>query len=91
MALQSHLQDLDKRDRPLVYAFVVVGKQAFGTRVSPLINAEAIAALDPIAHLDPDGNYKTTLEITGRQFGVAFKKVPELGADVAIAVLRSET
>lgn len=90
-ALQSHLVDLDKRDRPLCYVFVVVGKQAFGTRISPQINAEAVAALDPMAHLDADGNYKTTLEITGRQFGVAFKKVSELGPDVAIAVLRSET
>jgi hypothetical protein len=90
-ALQSHLLDLDKRDRPLCYVFVVVGKQAYGTRVSPLVNAEAIAALDPIAHLDAEGRYQTTVEITGRQFGVAFTKVPELGADVAVAVLRSET
>jgi hypothetical protein len=90
-ALQSHLQDLDKRDKPLCYAFVVVGKQAFGTRISPLVNSDAIAALDAISHLNAEGNYETTVEITGRQFGVAFKRVPELGPDVAVAVLRSET
>jgi hypothetical protein len=90
-ALQGHLIDLDKRDKPLVYVFVVVGKQAFGARITPLVNSEAIEKLDPMSHLGDADSYSTTLEITGRQFGVAFKKVPELGPDVAIGVLRSET
>ena len=30
-------------------------------------------------------------EIEGRDFGLALKRVPALGADVAIAVVRSET
>jgi hypothetical protein len=31
------------------------------------------------------------LEITGREFGLAFIRVEELGKDVGVAVLRSET
>jgi hypothetical protein len=90
-ALKSHLQDLDRNDKPLFYTFVVVGKQAFGTRVSPLINAEAIEKVDPMSQLDAQGQYATTLEITGRTFALAVVRVPALGAEVGVAVLRSET
>lgn len=89
-ALKSHLYDLDQKDKPLFYVFVVAGKQAFGTRVSPLVNAEAIEKLDPISQLK-DGAFTATLEITGRSFGLAVRSAPELGPDIAVAVLRSET
>lgn len=90
-ALKSHLYDLDKKEKPLFYAFVVVGQRAFGTPVSPQVNAEAIEKLDPMSQLDENGTFTTTLEITGRDFGLALKRVPALGPDVAVAVLRSET
>ena len=32
-----------------------------------------------------------TQEIEGRDFGIALRRAPALGADVAIAVVRSET
>lgn len=90
-ALKSHLADLDKRDKPLFYVFVVVDKQAFGTRVSPEVNSQALEKLELLSKTPSDGVYQTTLEITGRQFGLAVKRAPSLGADVAVAVLRSET
>ncbi len=90
-ALKSHLQDLDANEKPLFYVFVVVGKQAYGTRISPVVNAEAIVAADPLSKLDAGGSFKTTVEITDRSFGLAVKAVPALGDQVAIAVLRSET
>lgn len=89
-ALKSHLYDVDQKDKPLFYVFVVAGQQAFGTRVSPQVNAEAIEKLDPMSQLK-DGAFTATLEITGRSFGLAVRSVPELGPDVAVAVLRSET
>ncbi len=90
-ALKSHVYDADKPDKSLSYVFVVVGDKAYGTRVSPLVNAEAIEKLNPMSHLDEQGNFGAVLEITGRSFGLAVKKVPALGANVAVAVLRSET
>ncbi len=90
-ALRSHIYDADKPDKSLMYVFVVEGKQAFGTRVSPVVNAEAIEKLDPMSHLDGSGNFGAVLEITGRSFGLAVKKVPALGENVAVAILRSET
>ena len=34
---------------------------------------------------------RRALEIEGREFGLALRRVPALGPDVAIAVVRSET
>ncbi len=90
-ALKSHLYDIDQNEKPLFYVFVVVENQAFGTRPSPQVNAEAIEKLDPVSKLGPSGSFATTLEITGRQFGLGVQAAPELGEKVAIAVLRSET
>jgi hypothetical protein len=91
-ALKSHLYDIDKNEKPLFYVFVVAQKKAFGTRPSPLVNAEAIEKLEPWTKLDSTtGAFSTTLEITGRSFGLGVHSAPELGSGVAIAVLRSET
>lgn len=76
---------------PLLYVYMVVDKQAFGAPVSPEVNAQAIAGQDPLAKIQGDSAFVTTLEITGRDFGLAVKKVPPLGDNVGVAVLRSET
>ncbi len=77
---------------PLLYVYVVVGDAAYGAPVSPEVNAQAIAADKPLSKIQgDDGSYETTLDITGRDFGLAVKKAPVLGKDVAVAVLRSET
>lgn len=76
---------------PLIYVYVVVGDQAFGAPVSPEVNAQAIAKEKTLSKVQGDAAYVTTLDITGRDFGLAVKKTPILGADVGVAVLRSET
>jgi len=76
---------------PLLYVYMVVDQQAFGAPVSPEVNAQAIAGQDPLSKVQGDAAFVTTLEITGRDFGLAVKKVPALGGNVGVAVLRSET
>jgi hypothetical protein len=78
-----------KKNPPLVYVFVVKGKTAYGTPIAPDVNAQAIEALDLIGKT-ASGPYRGTLEITGRGFGVAGARVPELGDDAALAILASE-
>lgn len=76
---------------PLLYVYVVVEKQAFGAPVSPEVNAQAILSQDPLGKAQGDAVYSAAIEITGRDFGLGVKRAPALGADVAVAVLRSET
>ncbi len=78
-----------KKNPPLVYVFVIKGKTAYGTPVAPDVNAQALEGLDLIAKT-ASGPYRGTLEITGRGFGVAAARAPELGDDAALAVLASE-
>jgi hypothetical protein len=91
-ALRSQLgSELEANAKmPLAYVYVVVEKSAFGAPVSPDVNAKAIAELDPLAKGGPQPQ-TYQLEITGREFGLAVVRVPELGERVGIAVLRSET
>jgi hypothetical protein len=89
--VRSELADQKVVKEPLVYVFVVVGKSAFGAPVTPEVNATTIAGLDPLEKTKQGETFSTPLEITGRMYGVAAKRAPSLGNDVAIAVLRSET
>lgn len=93
MSLRSAIMGETKEGEkvPLLYVYVVVGDAAYGAPVAPVVNGKAILALDPLAKLKGDQVWSSPLEIEGRTFGVALVRVPELGADVAIAVLRSET
>jgi hypothetical protein len=76
---------------PLLYAFVLVEDEVYGTPESPEINARAIAERRPLSKLGPDGSFSTLLEITGRDFALAVHAAPDLAAGVAIGILRSET
>lgn len=76
---------------PLVYVYVIVGKQAYGTPISPVVNGEAIVKLAPLSKTTADEIWTTPLEIERRQFGLALRRLSELGDDVVLAVLRSET
>jgi hypothetical protein len=88
----SARSELGERDKmPLIYVYMVVGKNVYGAPVSPQVNAEVLAKLDLGAKASPDAPFSTKLEITGRDFGAAALKAPALGPDVAVAVLRSET
>jgi hypothetical protein len=86
---------------PLVYAFVIVGDEVYGSPESPEVNARAIAERKPLSNLAADGAFSTLLEITGRQFALGIRALPDLAGAAAaapsgaapavgIGVLRSE-
>lgn len=79
------------KKEPLVYVYVVVGKDVFGAPVSPDINARVVAEEGFLEKAAGSAVVSATREITGRDFGLAFQRTPELGADVGVAVVRSET
>lgn len=74
---------------PILYVFTLRGKKAYGTPVTPDVNAEAIERLDPLAKA-ASGPWRGQVEITGRTFGVAAQRTPELAEDTGIAVMMSE-
>jgi hypothetical protein len=76
---------------PLIYVFVIVGNDVYGSPESPEINAQAIAERHPLDHLSADGTFSSLLEVTNRPFALGVRSAPELGATVALGVLRSET
>ncbi|MET0792311.1 MAG: hypothetical protein ABW061_12385, partial [Polyangiaceae bacterium] len=87
--LRSELSEGQKL--PLAYVYLVVGKDVYGTPISPEVNAQAIAKLSPLSNASPSAPTTFELEIDGREFGLAVELAPDLGKDVAVAVLRSET
>jgi hypothetical protein len=76
---------------PLVYVYVVSGKEAYGAPISPEVNAKAVKDSGLMGRATGETVVDVAQEIDGRDFGIALKRVPALGADVAIAVVRSET
>lgn len=94
--LQNHLQSkirgaLPERGKePLTYVYLVVGESVFGAPISPAVNARAISEQHFLSAAGNDVVVRE-LEITEREFGLGFLRLPELGKDVGVAVLRSET
>jgi hypothetical protein len=76
---------------PLVYVYVLVEKEAFFAPLSPDVNAKAIKDSGLLGRATGETVVDAAQEIEGRDFGIAVKRVPALGTDVAIAVVRSET
>lgn len=76
---------------PLLYVFVVVGPDVFGAPITPDVNANAVKALGLAQKVQAGTPFTTELELTGRVFGLAAARSPELGDGVVIAILRSET
>ena len=81
----------DAQKVPLLYAYVVVGSEVYGAPISPDVNAKAIREQSLLGKLHGVEPLSVELEITGRGFGLAAVLVPELGSEVAVVVLRSET
>ena len=80
----------EKKTVPIAYVFVLKGAKAYGSPLlSADVNAQAIEGLD-ILGKTAAGPYKGNIEITGRGFGVAAQRAPELGDDAAVVVLLSE-
>ena len=91
--LKMHIsQEADKKQKktpPFGYVYVVKGNHAYGTPTTPEVNAKVVEELD-LPKKAANGVYHEAREITGRMFGIAGEKVPELGEDAAIAVVFSE-
>lgn len=80
----------EKKTVPIVYVFLFKGSKAYGSPLlSADVNAQAIEGLG-ILEKTSAGPYKGNIEITGRNFGVAAQRTPELGDDAAVVVLLSE-
>jgi hypothetical protein len=93
-ALSSEIRSHRKNElekEPLVYVYLVVDDAVYGAPTAPEVNAQAIQKLAPLTKVSGDDVYSAPLEITGRSFGLAVRRAPKLGQNVAIAVLRSET
>lgn len=93
MALRSEVMGETKSgDKvPLLYVYVIVGDQAYGAPVSPVVNGEEIVKLNPLRKAQGKPMWTGAIEITRRPFGLALTHMPELGSNVVLAVLRSET
>ena len=89
--IRSELMGQAGAKEPLVYVYMIVGKAVFGAPVSPEVNMKAIADVDPLAKASGDAVFSRAVDVTGRSFGLAVRRAPDLGSDVAVAILRSET
>jgi hypothetical protein len=89
MAVSEAAEKQGKKHAPLLYVYVVKGKTAYGAPLTPEVDAHAVEELD-LPGKTAGGPYRGSLEITGRVFGVAGVKAPDLGDDVALAVVASE-
>lgn len=92
-ALKTELREQAKTTPgklPLVYAFVFRGAKVYGAPITPEVDVEALEKLDLAARAGAQAVFHQQLEITGRAYGVAARKVPNLGPDAGVAVLRSE-
>jgi hypothetical protein len=83
------MRDGDKGKLPVVYVFVFDKDGVYGARGAPPPDEKALAELGLTART-ASGPVDSPLVIADRPFGYAAARVPKLGADVGIVVLRSE-
>ncbi len=77
----------EKKRAPLIYVFILTKDGTFAWRETPIVDSEAVQNARPPSP-EPD-TWSKTLDITGRQFGLAVERAPALGAGVYIAIIRS--
>lgn len=85
-ALADEAKKQEKSRAPVSYVYLAREGQVYGAPVTPEVNAEAIARAD-LTGKSASGPYRGRLEITGRPFGVAAQRLPELGGDTTLVVL----
>lgn len=79
-----------KKSLPVFYVFVLHGKKAYGAGKTPDVNTQAVESLDLLSKTQ-SGTFSTTVDITGRTFGVAAASTTtEYAPDTGVAVLVSE-
>ncbi len=74
---------------PVLYVMVFDKTGVYGAQQTPAVNEKTMADLDPVAKT-ASGRASGTLSITDRDFGWVAQRLPKLGPDVGVAVLRSE-
>lgn len=89
MSVTSASEKAGKKHAPLVYIYLVKGKTAYGAPGTPEVNAKKAEELDLVGKTSA-GPYRGHTEITGRMFGVAAQRVPDMGDDAVLTVLASE-
>jgi hypothetical protein len=82
---------VEREKMPLVYAFVVVDGGVYGTRDSPDVNLKAVRDAKVLEKARGPEPFSAELEITGRPFGLGAVLAPDMGENIALVVLRSET
>jgi hypothetical protein len=87
--LKDEAQKNDEKSVPLLYVFAMKKGKAYGAPQTPDVDAEAIEKLDILAKTQ-QGPWRGQVEITGRTFGVAAQRAPDLGDLAAIVVLASK-
>lgn len=92
-AAKDELVKVAERNRavkiPLVYVFLVKDGKAYGAPMAPDVNAKAIEGLDLPAKTQ-NGAYRGHVEITGRMFGIAAQKAPNVAESIVLSVMISE-
>ncbi len=93
-SLKRDLQDQlmrggDKGKLPVLYVLLFDKETTYGARGTPTVNEQALAGLD-LAGKTAAGPAQGVVTITDRAFGWAAARVPKLGTDVGVVVLRSE-
>jgi hypothetical protein len=74
---------------PVFYVMIFDKSGVYGAAQTPQVNQKAIADLDPVGKTAA-GRAHGTLTITDRDFGWVAARLPKLGPEIGIAVLRSE-
>jgi len=93
-ALKRELQDKlmrenDKGKLPVLYVFLFDKNGVYGARGTPPPDEKALADLN-LTEKTTAGPVDSPITIADRAFGYAAARVPKLGPDVGIVVLRSE-
>jgi hypothetical protein len=81
----------EREKMPLLYAFIVVDREVYGTRDSPDVNLRAVRDANVLENARGAEPFSAELEITGRGFGLGAVLGPDVGGKIALVVLRSET
>lgn len=89
MSVAEASQKAGKKNPPIIHVYVIKGKTAYGTPDTPVVNAKAVEDQDAFGKCAA-GPYRGTVDITGRPFGLAASRAPEVGDDAAVAVLASD-
>ncbi len=86
-------EDLQKAKEPgklpILYVAVFDATGVYAAPFTPPVNEKALAEANLVAKT-ANGPYEGVITITGRDFGCGAVRIPKLGPDTGVAILRSE-